>query len=369
MNKDYYKILGVEKTATEDDIKKAYRKLAHQYHPDKASGNAEKFKEINEAYQILSSRDKRAQYDRFGRVFDSQGGSPFGNGGGGSPFGNFDFGFGFGFDPSNMEDLSGVSDIFDAVFEGLGVKKRKTYHRGSDMETVQEITLEEAFRGVEKKLKIKIFSACGECAGLGYFSDAGLTECATCSGRGEIKESRSTFFGSFSQIKTCPKCQGSGQLPNKLCSQCRGSGRVLKEKELKVNIAQGVNDEQMIKLSKAGEAGERGAEAGDLYVRIKIAPHKNFERKGDDLFVKKEVNLLDVLLGSKIEIPTINGNKVYVELPADVSLKEKFRISGEGMTRFGGFGRGDLYVDWEIKTPKKLSSKAKKIIEDLKKEL
>lgn len=352
MNKDYYKILGLEKSASEEDVKKAYRKLAHQYHPDKTGGNADRFKEINEAYQILSSKEKRAQYDRFG---------------GSSPFGNVEFGFGF--DPSNLEDMSGISDIFDAVFEGMGMRKRKSYRRGSDLEVIQELTLEEAFRGTEKKIKAKVYGTCGDCRGLGYFADAGTTECSTCSGRGEIKESRSTFFGSFSQVKTCPKCFGSGQLPNKACSQCKGAGRVMKEKELKIEIAPGVSDEQLIKLPKAGEAGERGAEAGDLYIRIKIAPHSIFERRGEDLFVKKEINLLDVLLGLKIEIPTINGGKIYVELSPNASLKEKFKVSGEGMTRFGGFGRGDLYIDWEIKTPKKLNSKAKKIIDELRGEL
>jgi molecular chaperone DnaJ len=349
--RDYYKILGIEKNASDEEIKKAYRKLAHQYHPDKANGNAEKFKEINEAYQVLSNKEKRAQYDRFGKVFDE----------------NFEFGFGF--DPSNFGDLSGISDIFDAFFEGLGVKKRKSYHRGSDVEVGVEITLEEAFRGMEKAIRAKVFAACGKCNALGYFQEAGLSECATCSGRGEIRESRSTFFGSFSQVRTCPKCSGVGQIPNKPCSECRATGRVIAQKELAVNIAPGVSDDQLIKISKEGEAGERGAESGDLYVRVKIVPHKIFERKGDDLFVKKEINLLDVLLGTKMEIPTIGGNKIFVEIPANFNLKEKLKIPGEGMTRFGGFGRGDLYVDWDIKTPKKLNAKAKKIIDELKKEL
>ena len=362
MPKDYYTILGVDKTASDEDIKKAYRKLAHQYHPDKAGGNADRFKEINEAYQVLSSKEKRAQYDRFGRVFDGSAGSSHGG-----PFGNFEFGFGF--DPSNLDDLGSVGDLFDVFFEGLGVKRRKSYRRGSDLEIVQEIALEEAFRGAEKKFKVRLFSPCGSCSGLGYFADAGLTECATCSGRGEIKESRSTFFGSFAQVRPCSKCSGSGQVPNKICSDCRGSGRVQSNKEVSVEIAPGVSNEQLIKLSGAGETGERGAGAGDLYVRVKILPHKIFEREGDNLLVKKEISLLDVLFGTKIEIPTINGNKIYVEIPANFSLKEKLKIPGEGMTRFGGFGRGDLYVDWEVKTPKKFNAKAKKLLDDLKKEI
>lgn len=361
--KDYYKILGVDKAATEEDIKKAYRKLAHQHHPDKAGGNSEKFKEISEAYQVLSNKDKRAQYDRFGRVFDSQPGA-----GGGNPFGGFGF-EGFGFDPGNMEDMGNISDIFEAFFDGMGVKKRKAYHRGSDIEYVQPMTLEEAFRGAEKKIKMKLYVPCGTCKALGYFADAGVTECATCSGRGEVKESRSTFFGSFSQVRACPKCNGVGQIPNKPCTACKGAGRVSASREMAIQIAPGVSNDQLIKLVGAGEAGERGAESGDLYIRVKIDPHKIFERRGDDLYVKKEAAMVDALLGIKIEIPTIAGNKLMVEIPGNFNLKEKMKIAGEGMTKFGGMGRGDMYIDWDVRTPKKLSSKAKKHLEDISDEL
>lgn len=358
--KDYYKILGVEKSASEEDIKKAYRKLAHQHHPDKAGGNSDKFKEINEAYQVLSNKEKRTQYDRYGRVFDGQ------PGGGANPFANgFNFD-GFGFDPGNMEDMGNISDIFEAFFDGMGVKKRKSYHRGSDLEYIQDLTLEEAFRGAEKKIRVKMYLPCAICKAAGYFAEAGVTECATCSGRGEIKESRSTFFGNFSQVRSCPKCNGIGQIPNKPCGDCKGSGRAVGTKELTIAITPGVSNDQLIKMAGAGEAGERGAESGDLYVRVRIAPHKIFERRGDDLFIRKEASLLDVLLGTKIEIPTIGGNVLRVEIPNNFNLKEKMKISGEGMTKFGGFGRGDLYVDWEVKTPKKIGSKVKKALEDLK---
>ncbi len=362
--KDYYKILGIEKSASEDEIKKAYRKLAHQYHPDKASGNAEKFKEINEAYQILSNQDKRGQYDRFGRVFDgtSGGASPFGNGSGG-------FDFSFGFDPSSMEDLGNMSDIFEAFFEGMGVKKRNNYHRGSDLQIVQEITLEEAFRGAEKSLKTKLYTKCSACDGVGYDKKSGTTECATCSGKGEVKESRNTFFGSFSQVKSCPKCSGSGQIPNKPCGDCKKSGRVMNTKEIIVEIAPGVQDDQLIKISGAGEAGERGAEHGDLYVRVKILPHNFFTRHGDDLLARVGADLVRVLLGERIEIPTIGGNKLHLEIPRDFNLKDRLRVPGEGMARFGGYGRGDLYVEWDVRTPKRMSAQAKKLLEDLKKEL
>ena len=365
--KDYYKILGVEKGATEEDIKKAYRKLAHQYHPDKSHGDEQKFKEINEAYQILSNKDKRAQYDQFGRAFSAGGDGQPGFGGAGGPFGGFDFGVGF--DPSNFEDMGNMSDVFDAIFEGLGVKKRKTYQRGADLEVVQQITLEEAFTGVKRSVHVKTFIACKECAGVGHFPKEGTTTCDTCNGRGEIREARNTFFGSFSQVRACAKCSGSGQIPNKICVTCKGVGRALGERTLEIDITPGVGDGQMLKIAKAGEVGERGAEQGDLYIRIKIKADKNFERHGDDLLLKKEVGFVDAALGKKIEVQDISGEKIHVEIPADFYLKEQLRVSGRGMKRFGGFGRGDLFIEWHVKTPKKLSTKAKKLLEELGEEL
>lgn len=363
MSNNYYKVLGVSKDASEEDIKKAYRKLAHQYHPDKSGGDDKKFKEINEAYQVLSSKEKRAQYDRFGRTFDGN----FSAGGGGNPFGegfdlhNFSDGFEFGFD--------NISDIFDAFFEGMGGKKRRTYKRGSDAEVVQQITLEESFGGTVKSVKLRIFIECQKCSGLGHFPKEGLQDCSACNGRGEIKESRSTIFGSFQQIRPCGKCGGAGQIPNKVCGHCSGSGRVLNEKEVTVNIAPGIQHGQLIKLSRAGEKGERGAEAGDLYVKVEIKPHLVFKRAGDDLIVKKEINLVDVLLDKKIGLTAIDGNHLEVEIPKGFNLKDKILIVGAGMPRLGAYGKGDLLVELEIKTPKKLNPKAKKLLEELEKEL
>ncbi len=372
---DYYKILGINKGASEEEIKKAFRKLAHKYHPDKG-GDEKKFKEINEAYQVLSNKEKRQQYDRFGQVFEGQAGPGFGFGGewpfgAGSPFGaggpsgevKFDFGGDFG----------DFGDIFDAFFEGLGVRqKRRTYQRGGDVQVIQEISLEEAFRGTEKNINYRVAVRCEKCNGLGHDPKAGFNQCNTCAGRGEIKETRRSFFGDFVQVKTCDKCFGTGQVPKKICEHCRGSGRIMGERSIKVEIRPGVQDGQIIKIKSAGEAGERGTAEGDLYVRIKIKPHAIFERQGDDLKMTKEVNILDLLLGKKIDIPTISANKLKVEIPADFDLKSNLRIPGEGMPRFGppaGGGRGDLIVEFKIKTPKKLSERAKKILEDLEKEL
>lgn len=362
---DYYKLLGVEKGATEDDIKKAYRKLAHKYHPDKSGGDDKMFKKINEAYQVLSNKEKRAQYDRFGRVFE---GAPGGHQGGFS--GQNPFGFEFNFDPSQFDDFSNLSEMFDSFFEGLGVKrKRRTYKRGSDLELTQEITLEEALKGTKKEARFKTLVQCGTCEGVGHFPKEGFTTCTVCSGRGEIKEARNTFFGSFDQVKACTKCRGTGQIPNKICGTCTGTGRIKKEKTVTVTIAQGISDGQIIQIPKAGEIGERGADAGDLYVRVRVKPHPLFRREGDDLIIKHDVQLIDLLVNRKIELKTLGGDRVTAEVPAEYRLGDRLVIDGGGMPRLGSFGRGKLMVELEIKMPKKLSEKAKKLLEELKKEM
>lgn len=363
MNKDYYKILGVEKNASEDDIKKAYRRLAHQFHPDRPTGNEQKFKEINEAYQVLSNQEKRHQYDRFGRVFDGPTGSPFGEGG---------IRFDFGFDPGSVpfEDLGGLNDAFDVFFEGLGMKrKRRSYQRGADLEIGQEITLEEAFRGAERAVTLETFDACAACAGLGHFPKEGFAVCGACAGRGEIRENRRTFFGNFSQVIVCDKCFGTGQIPHKACVKCGAAGRLKTDKKITLTVVPGVADGQIIKIAKAGEAGERGAEKGDLYIRVKIKPHPYFTREGDDLLVKEKLDLVDVLLGKKLSVKTIGGGALLMEIPEQWNLNEKLRVRGEGMPKLGGYGRGDLYLQFEIKTPKRLNARAKKKLEELQEEL
>ena len=335
MNKDYYKILGINQNASEEEVKKAFRQLAHKYHPDKG-GDEKRFKEINEAYQVLSNKEKRAQYDRFGQVFEGQAGPAgfgFGPFSSGSPFGEIHFDF----DSGGFSDLG---DIFDAFFEGLCVKqKRRTYHRGSDIQVIQEISLEEAFRGAEKDVRFGVLVRCEKCQGLGHDAKAGYSECSLCGGRGEVRESRRTFFGNFEQVKTCGGCHGNGQIPKKICDSCRGAGRVKGERLVKIEIRPGVADSQIIKVKAMGEAGERGAEQGDLYVRIKIQPHPIFERQADDLIVEKQVKLIDLLLGKKISVPTISGGKIHLEIPADWDIKDNLRIPGEGMPHFSDRSR------------------------------
>lgn len=359
---DYYKILGVSKGADETEIKKAYRRLAHKYHPDKPGGDESKFKKINEAYQVLSNREKRAEYDRFGRVFD--GGThyetPFG---GGFPGFNWDFNF--------NEDLFDFGDMFQEFFgQFRGGTRRQTYTAGSDIELKEEIALEDAFHGAKKKISFSTNLPCGECGGLGYDKAKGLKTCSVCQGRGEIKEQKKTFFGNFAQIKVCPTCFGRGEVPNKPCGVCLGMGRIAGRREATITISPGVEDGQLVKLPGAGEAGERGGKSGDLYVVIGVKPHAVFSRVKSDLFMTVEIRFTDALLGRVIKLKDINGEHFTVAVPAGFDFNEKLRVPERGMPVFGmPQKRGDLYVSFKMKTPKRLSPKAKKLLEDLDGEL
>jgi molecular chaperone DnaJ len=368
MGDDYYKILGISRNASPEEIKTAYRKLAHKYHPDKAGGNEAMFKKINEAYQVLSNHEKRAQYDRFGKTFSGSAGA--GGGMGGFDWRNFSDGVEFGFDMNGFGGDGNMGDVFDAFFEGLGVKrKRRAYERGSDLELAEEVTLEEAFRGAKRDVKFRTFISCKKCEGIGHFPKDGFSACTSCDGRGEIQETRKTFFGNFAQIKTCDKCHGLGKIPKKACDDCRGTGRVESEKKVEVSVAPGIADGQLIKISKGGEMGAYGAEAGDLYVRIRVKPHHLFKRHGDDLVIEQKADLIELLTARKIEVKTIAGGTVVADIPSDFRLGEQVVISGEGMPRLGGIGRGRLVVNLDVRMPKKLSDKAKKLLEELKREL
>lgn len=370
MGKDYYHILGVERNASEDDIKKAYRKLAHQYHPDKATGNEAKFKEVNEAYQVLSNKDKRAQYDRFGNVSDNMGGQgPMPGWEGFAGFG----GQGAQWNVNFGEDMGDLGDIFETFFGGgMGGGARKpAYKRGANIEAHETITLEEAFTGVKRKLRFETYVECPHCAGLGYEKSKGLSKCTKCKGKGELREERRTILGNFMQTRVCPECRGKGEVPNEKCHECKGTGRKVSSREVDIDIAKGVEDGQVIKLAGMGEAGEFGSGTGDLYVVVRIKPHPRFERRREDLVTEKEVKVTDALLEKDIEMADIDGAKYSVKIPAGFNLSKPLKVSGRGMPRFGMFGssRGDLYIRLSAKLPKSLSHKAKKLLEDLDKEL
>jgi len=355
--KDYYDVLGVQRSATEEEIKKAYRTLAHQYHPDKTGGSADKFKEISEAYQVLSNKEKRSYYDKIGHAnFDNnwQQGNPFSGMGdmGGMPGVNFDFG---GF------DMGDFSSIFEGIFGGATNAPRRVRRKGADLETVIEITLEEVVKGVTIPITLKIFKICEECEGKGYYPAKGFSKCRTCSGTGNVRETQRTILGSFSRVSTCRDCDGAGEVPLDPCKICSASGRIRGDKNIKIDIHAGVMDGQIIKIKGAGDAGEKGAEAGDLYVHIRVLPHKIFSRQGDDLIIYKEIKFSDILLQNKIFVTTIRGTQVEIPITPGENIRKEIRIKGEGVTP-----KGNLIVLLNLRIPRKIDAKTKKILEDLK---
>jgi len=317
---------------------------------------------------VLSDKNKRAQYDRFGTADASGFGNGqwggFGNAGGAQPSWE-----GMGFDPSQFGDMGDFGDIFESFFGGMGgASRRKTYEKGSDLEVQEQITLEEAFGGTIKTVRLKTFVHCAKCGGKGAEPGSGFEKCSTCDGQGQVREQRRTFFGSFSQVKTCAKCHGAGEVPKKPCSVCKGAGRVESSRDINIDIVAGIDDNQIIKVQGMGEAGERGTATGDLYVRVRVRPHAVFARHGNDLIVPRDLKVIDLLLGRAISVPVISGGTITVEIPTGFNLKESLRITGQGMPHIGSRSRGDLLVNFVIKAPRKPSSKEKELLEKLEKE-
>jgi len=352
--KDYYQILGVEKNASQEDIKKAYYKLAHQYHPDKG-GDKEKMKEVNEAYQVLSDKDKRNQYDRFG--------SSFGNSNFGSNF-NWSWGnssgVGADFDLGDMEDM--FSDLF-----GFGSGK-KDLKKGEDIRLDLEISLQDTLKEITKEFELKKYVVCKRCQGKGAEPGSSLNQCFSCRGTGEVQEVKRTFLGSFTRWTICPECKGQGQKPEKFCNVCKGEGRVKGEEIIKFTIPPGVDSNQLIKISGKGDAGKRGGKPGNLFVRVLIKPHPVFQRRGDDLFLEKEISITQALLGGKIEIPSLEGKNISLNMPPNLEIGKILKVPYQGIPHFSGFGKGSLYVKIAVKTPKRLTKKQKMLLEELKKE-
>lgn len=363
MQKDYYKILGVEKGSSQEDIKKAYYKLAHEHHPDKKGGNEERFKEVNEAYQTLSDKDKRAQYDRFGTTF---------NGGGAQQNG------GFNQQNVNWEDIMGnmgggfgnIEDIFDMFGNGFGGggRKQKDTRRGNDLEMILELNLESILSNQDKEIIITKNSTCGRCGGNGAEPGTTIKECFTCRGTGRVQEIRKTFLGTISQYVICPDCHGEGAKPEKPCNVCHGEGRIKKEEKIRINIPAGVDNNQIIKVKGKGEAGKRGGEAGDLYIRISVKPHSIFERNGDDVYLKQDISFSEATLGGKIKIPTLEGEKIIITVPSGTESGKILKVSKRGIPHFSGISRGNLYLQLNINTPGKLTKRQKELLEELKKE-
>jgi len=372
MNKDYYQILGIQKNATQDDIKKAYRKLAHQYHPDKG-GDENKFKEVSEAYRVLSDAEKRQQYDQFGRVFSAEGGPAYG-GDGGQP--GWDFGSGQGFDSSDF-DASNLGEIFEEMF-GFGMRggKKKDLKKGQDIEVEIEIPLETTLSGKEEEISLFKQILCSRCQGKGAEPGTPVNECFSCRGTGEVQQIYKTMFGTVTRYTTCPECGGEGFRPNKPCNVCKGEGRVKGEDKIKIFIPAGIDANQVIKAAGSGEAGRKGGKSGDLYIRVSVKKHPIFSRKGDDLFVSREISFSQAALGDEVEVPTLDGSsgsphsktKILLNIPQGTESGKVLRISGKGIPHFQGYGRGNMYVELIIRTPQKLNKRQKELLESLKSE-
>lgn len=357
MSKDYYQVLGVNKGASKDEIKKAFRKLAHQYHPDKPGGNDAKFKEVNEAYQVLSDDSKRAQYDRFGTADN------FSAGGGGQNWGGFDFS---GFANAGQGGVEfDLGDLFGDLFSGGRGSSASRQKRGRDISVDIEISFKDSIFGTERTILINKVNLCQECKGDGAEPGTKLKKCATCNGQGRIRETRNAFIGTFSTVVECNVCHGKGEVPDKTCSKCGGKGTLKQSEEIKIVVPAGINNGEMIRLTGRGEAVARGVN-GDLYVKVHVEPHKSLRREGSDLLMDLPIKLSEALLGVEHKIETLDGELTLV-IPEGVKYGELLRVRGKGVPK-GGSKRGDLLVRVTFATPTKLSKTARKLIEELKKE-
>jgi molecular chaperone DnaJ len=368
MSKDYYNILGVSRDASDDEIKKAYRKLAHQHHPDKSGGDEARFKEVNEAYQVLSDREKRSQYDQYGQTFEQaqqQGG--FGGFEGFRDFSSFADGFEFNFGGGGRGQ-GGFSDIFGDIFEQAGFasgRGRRRKQRGEDIQVDVEITFAEMAEGTEKEVELYKRVKCPVCEGGGAAPGSKKVKCPACEGEGRVHTARRTILGTFQQVSVCPECRGEGKVPEKKCEKCGGDGRVREYEKITIKIPAGIKDGQTIRLENSGEAGERGGEAGDLYVNIHVLPDERFERDGDDIRSVVEVSFSQAALGDKISVETIAG-EVNLKIPAGTQSGEVFRLKGRGVKHLSRFGRGDQYVRIQVATPRNLTREQRELLEKLK---
>lgn len=363
MAKDYYNILGVDKKASKDEIKKAFYKLAQKYHPDKKEGNEAKFKQVNEAYQILSDDAKRSKYDQYGSDFSAESGPASGWGGFSSQGGQWDFS---GFQNGGAEfDFGNLNDIFSDFFTGGMGGGRTQARRGRDISTEIQIPFSDAVFGVNRKILITKTSKCAVCNGSGAKEGTKMQTCKICNGQGKIREIKRSFLGNISSTKICEACLGSGQVPFEKCEKCKGAGVMRREEEISIVIPAGIRDGEMIRMSGMGEAVSKGS-TGDLYIKINIAPHPVFKREGNNLIMNLNLKLSEALLGTEYPIKTLDG-EIKVKIPEGVSINEILRVKGKGIP-ISATRRGDLLIKLNIKLPNKLSRKSREIIEQLKKE-
>lgn len=347
MAKDYYKLLGVEKNATQDEIKRAFRTLAHEHHPDKG-GKEEKFKEVNEAYQVLGDEQKRAQYDQFGSgAFDGSGGG----GQGGSPFGAG------GFDPSMFGDLG---EMFGSMFGGGGGGGRRA--KGQDIALDITLTFKESVFGVEKEIPLTKSFACERCGGVGAEPGTAMKKCHTCNGQGHVIGTQRTVFGTVQTRTACTTCHGRGEVPEKPCTACHGKGVQHARKSIRVDIPPGVEHGMQIRVRGQGEVIGAAGEPGDLYLQVRVQPDARFVREGETIYVTRKVGFTQAALGDDVEVDTVDG-KVSMKIPPGTQSGEELRLRGKGVPH--GRGRGDQIVVVQVVTPKKLGRKERELLEEL----
>lgn len=375
MSKDYYEILGVEKGASADEIKKAFKKSAMRHHPDRPGGDEAKFKEANEAYRVLGDRDKREKYDQFGSDFEQQGG--FGGAGGWEDFmraarsghgGSGDGNFSFNFGGADLGDIFG--DLFSAqggaASDGGGRRGQRV--RGRDIQVDVEIDFKEAAFGVEKEISLRKQTKCDVCNGNGAEPGGKMEKCKTCGGQGQVMQKQRTIFGVIQSAVLCPDCNGRGEKPSKKCKHCGGDGILSKNSNVKVKLPAGINDGEAVRLSDYGEAAPHGGATGDLYIRVHVRPHKGWERDNFDVYSELEINFSQAVLGDKVNIETLDGTEKMV-VPEGVESGQSIRLRGHGVTHPGRATRGDHYVKIKIRVPRKVSREVKKKLEELKGEL
>lgn len=344
--KDYYSILGLPRDATDEQVKRAFRKLAMEYHPDRNqnSGATEKFKEINEAYEVLSDPQKRSYYDRYGHA-------PGGDGGDNMGFDTFEFG--------------GLGDIFDAFFGGTrSTSQRRTPRKGQDISVKVTLTFEEAYTGVTRDIELNRVELCSVCKGIGCRPGSNPTKCPECNGTGQIRRTQQSIFGRFVQTATCSRCQGQGTIITDPCPQCKGQGREKVRHKLTVNIPSGVDNDSQMRLQHEGEAGYYGGPPGDLYISFEIKPHKFFLRKGADIIMSVTLNFAQAALGCSLELPTMDG-KYTLKVGPGVQHGKVFRIKDKGFPKLNSKSRGDQLVIVKVQIPEKLDARQKQLLEEL----
>ena len=345
--RDYYQVLGVPRSASQEDIRTKFRRLALEYHPDrnKDPGAQEKFKEVNSAYQALSDPQKRAQYDRFGHL---------GVGGG--------RGAGHGFE--GAENFGGFGDIFDAFFGGFGARTRKAPQRGRDVHTATTVTFEEAVFGVGSEIEVERVEQCAACRGVGSEPGSSPEQCAHCNGAGQVRRVQRSIFGQFTQVGPCTQCNGEGTIITNPCSHCRGSARERRHRKIMVDIPPGVEDEMQVRLTREGDAGSNGGTPGDLYIELRVQPHEFFARRDHDILLELPINFAQAALGDELQVPTLNGPET-IRIPGGTQSGAEFRIKGRGIPYSAKGRRGDQMVIVNVITPSHLDERQRRLFMEL----